>query len=191
MANRIVTAVYVKSLNGTDDLLNDTKPQIVFMGRSNVGKSSLINSLVGKPLARSSKQPGKTHTLDFFLINDKVYFVDLPGYGFANRSKDELEHFRKLIAWYLFTSGAPIKLAVLIIDVHIGFTDYDRESMELLHDHQIPFVLVANKADKLKMGERVKKLKELSASYANILVIPYSSYTREGKDKLLAIVSLK
>lgn len=184
----MISAEYIKSIDGTDDIIHDTKPQVVFMGRSNVGKSSLINSLVGKTLARSSKQPGKTIKLDFFLIDNKRYFVDLPGYGFAKRSKDMLEHFRKLIAWYLFTSGAPITLAVLIIDINIGLTDYDYESIELLRDHQIPFVVIANKVDKLKMGLRHKTIQNVQEACGTVLVLPYSSYTKEGRGELLKIV---
>jgi len=184
MSSFPVEAAYVKSINGTDDIIKDNKPKVTFLGRSNVGKSSLINSLVGKKLARSSSRPGKTVKLDFFLIDHKLFFVDLPGYGFANRDKDALEHYRKLIAWYLFRSEVNHKMIVLIIDAKVGLTDYDRESIGLLTEHHIPFVIVANKVDKLKMGERPKMLSSIQVACGEIPVIPYSSYTGEGKREL-------
>ena len=188
MPESILDAVYVKSINGTDKIIEDNKSKITFLGRSNVGKSSLINSIIGKKLARSSSRPGKTVKLDFFLVNNKIFFVDLPGYGFAKRSKETLEHYRKLIAWYLFRSGVNHKMAVLIIDAKIGLTEYDRESIGLLRDNNIPFVIAANKVDKLTMSERNKKLEEIKNACTPHRVIPYSSYTGEGKKELTAIV---
>lgn len=191
MSDSSIEAVYVKSINGTDDIIRDNKPKVTFIGRSNVGKSSLINSLVNKPLARSSSRPGKTVKLDFFLINTSLFFVDLPGYGFARRSKEDLEHYRKLIAWYLFRSEVNHKLIVLIIDASIGLTDYDRESINLLIDHKLPFVIVANKVDKLKMSERDKALKMIKEECKDIPLVVYSSVTGEGKGALLNLVLKK
>jgi len=184
-------AMYVKSINGTDDIIKDNRLKVTFIGRSNVGKSSLINSLVGKQLARSSSRPGKTVKLDFFLINHSLFFVDLPGYGFANRSKDALEHYRKLIAWYLFRSEVNHKLIVLIVDASIGITDYDRESINLLIEHGLDFVVVANKVDKLKMSERDKALKAIKVECGDIPVVVYSSVTSEGKGALMNLVLKK
>ncbi len=181
-------AKYVKSINGTDDIIKDNRLKVTFLGRSNVGKSSLINSLVGKPLARSSSRPGKTVKLDFFLVEQRLFFVDLPGYGFAKRSKEALEHYRKLIAWYLFRSEVNHKIAVLIIDAKIGLTDYDRESINLLTDHRIPFIVVANKVDKLKMGERHKQLEFIREEMGGLPLVVYSSHTLEGRGELLNII---
>lgn len=189
MKDTTIEAVYIKSINGTDEIINDSKLKVTFLGRSNVGKSSLINSLVGKPLARSSSRPGKTVKLDFFLIDHRLFFVDLPGYGYARRSKESLEHYRKLIAWYLFRSGVNHKLAVLIIDAKVGLTDYDRESIALLTEHHIPFIIVANKVDKLSMSERPKQVAQILRDCGVIPVIVYSSLTLEGKDELLSRVT--
>lgn len=191
MSDSSIEANYVKSINGTDDIIRDNRPKVTFIGRSNVGKSSLINSLVGKKLARSSSRPGKTVKLDFFLVNKSLFFVDLPGYGYAKRNKDDLEHYRKLIAWYLFRSEVVHKLIVLIIDASIGITDYDRESINLLIDHHLPFVIAANKVDKLKMGERAPALKAIQAECGEIPVIIYSSVTGEGKGALTNLVLKK
>lgn len=184
-------AVYVKSINGTDDIIKDNRPKVTFLGRSNVGKSSLINSLVGKQLARSSSRPGKTVKLDFFLVQHKLFFVDLPGYGFAKRSKEALEHYRKLIAWYLFRSEVVHKLAVLIMDAKVGLTDYDRESINLLTDNNIPFIIVANKVDKLSMSQRHSQIKKIQEDCEGHPVIVYSSKTLEGKDALAALIMEK
>lgn len=181
-------AMYVKSINGTDDIIKDNRPKVTFLGRSNVGKSSLINSLVGKQLARSSSRPGKTVKLDFFLVEQRLFFVDLPGYGFAKRSHEALEHYRKLIAWYLFRSEVNHKIAILIIDAKVGVTDYDRESVTLLTNANIPFVVVANKVDKLKMGDRHKQLEFIREEMDGLPLVVYSSFTLEGRGELLNII---
>lgn len=181
-------AMYVKSINGTDDIIKDNRPKVTFLGRSNVGKSSLINSLVGKQLARSSSRPGKTVKLDFFLVEQRLFFVDLPGYGFAKRSHEALEHYRKLIAWYLFRSEVNHKIAILIIDAKVGVTDYDRESVMLLTNANIPFVVVANKVDKLKMGDRHKQLEFIREEMDGLPLVVYSSFTLEGRGELLNII---
>lgn len=188
MKARELEAKFVTSIDGTNSILYDGKPQVVFTGRSNVGKSSLINSLVGKKLARSSTRPGKTIRLDFFLVQNTLYFVDLPGYGFARRSKERLDHFRRLIAWYLFSSEVKHKLVVLIIDSFVGITDLDRESLELFTKNHLPYVVIANKVDKLKMGQRHKKLEAIHAICGDVPLIPYSSYTGEGRDELQNVI---
>jgi GTP-binding protein len=187
MANK--DAVYIKSIRGSDEILTDGKPQIAFMGRSNVGKSSLINALTGKKgLARSSSSPGKTVSLDFFLINGTTYFVDLPGYGYARATEEQREKFRKMIAWYLFRSGIKQKLAVIVIDANVGITDYDRESMGLLREAGTPFVIAANKTDKLKTAQRGKILAGISRDAGDAPVVPFSAMTGLGRSELLTLI---
>lgn len=182
----ILSAEFIKGIKGTDNILYDGKPQVAFVGRSNVGKSSLINSLVGrKNLARSSSQPGKTVRLDFFLINGNTYFVDLPGYGFAKMPKEKHEDIRKMMLWYLEYSGVKNRKVVLIIDAHVGLTKFDRQMLELLKKHAIDFILVANKVDKLKIGEREEQLKNIQDETGVNPIIPYSAKTKEGKGSLL------
>src|SRR3990167_7680582 len=104
---KIISAKFVKGITGTDDILYDGIPQIAFVGRSNVGKSSVINSLVNQnELVKVGKKPGKTTEINFFIINNKFYFVDLPGYGYAELSPIEKEKIRKRMLWYLLESGA-------------------------------------------------------------------------------------
>lgn len=181
----ITSVSYVKSINGTDSILTDGKWQVAFVGRSNVGKSSLINSLVHQKLARSSKTPGKTKLLDFFLINNRFYFVDLPGYGFAHRSSKDREHFRKLMMWYFEYANVTKRIVIHIVDSVIGLTDFDLQMIDYLHELHIPSILVANKFDKLSFKEKQDHLKEIISKSGSDTVIPYSTITNEGKSKLL------
>jgi len=182
----IQSAEFVKGVRGTDAIMYDGKPQIAFVGRSNVGKSSLINSLtLRKNLARSSSQPGKTVRLDFFLINNEAYFVDLPGYGFAKFSKSKHEDIRKMMLWYLEFSEIKNRRVVLIIDANIGVTPFDHEMMELLTTHAIPFVIAANKIDKLKSSVRLSQLQHIQKEIGTATIIPYSALTKEGRKELL------
>lgn len=177
----ITSAKFVKGIIGTDDLLYDGKFQVAFMGRSNVGKSSLINSLTGKDgLARSSSSPGKTIRMDFFLINDTFYFVDFPGYGYAKRSRDARDTLEKMMLWYLLYSEVKNRLIVLIIDAKVGITAYDQEMIKRLREYHIDHIIVANKVDNLRRGQRDKKLSE---------VIAYSSKEKFGRDELMKKIS--
>ncbi|NCU41449.1 MAG: YihA family ribosome biogenesis GTP-binding protein [Candidatus Moranbacteria bacterium] len=144
---------FIKGIIGTDPIITDTKPQIVFIGRSNVGKSSVINALVGEKIARSSSTPGKTREINFFLVKKKKYLVDLPGYGYAKVSEKHREKLKKHILWYMFESGAPIHRIILIVDTRVGITSFDEEILRALFDHEIPVTLVANKIDKLTQKE--------------------------------------
>lgn len=181
-----VSAKFIKGVIGTNEILYDGKFQIAFIGRSNVGKSSLINSLVMKKnLARSSSKPGKTIRLDFFLINNKFYFVDLPGYGYSKVSAKRYDDLRKMILWYFLYSEIKNRMAVLIIDAKIGVTPLDQEMINILKENKIDFVIVANKIDKLKMGQKEKQLKKIQAECNGLKIISYSSITKEGRKELM------
>jgi len=185
----ITSAAFVKSINGTDKILYDGKFQIAFVGRSNVGKSSLINSLVHqKKLARSSKAPGKTKYLDFFLIDNKFYFVDFPGYGFAHRSAEQREHFRKLMMWYFEYSEVKRRMVVHIVDSVVGIMEFDTQMIEYLSKLGIDFVIVANKIDKLNHEQRIKNIEAIQKSCIDHQVIPYSAVTNEGRAALLIVI---
>jgi GTP-binding protein len=184
----IKSATFVKGVNGTDPIMDEERLQVAFIGRSNVGKSSLINSLTGeKDLVRSSPLPGKTREINFFLINHKSYFVDLPGYGYARMHPKEKEHLRRLIFWYLET---PVqnRTIVLIIDAKVGPSDMDLEMLQYLQEHRHEVIVVANKVDKLKQGERIRQLKEIQDNMQTHMIMPYSAETHEGRMELLKLL---
>lgn len=165
-------------------------PQIAFSGRSNVGKSSLLNTLLNrKKLARVSATPGKTITVNFYNVDRKLYFVDLPGYGFAKRPLHEKEIWSELTDGY-FTknpSTDALKLVLQLIDARIGPTDDDIMMINYLIDSGIPFRVVATKADKLSPTALKKQLEELHKNFflgTDIEIIPFSSETGVGKDVL-------
>ncbi len=164
-------------------------PQVAFSGRSNVGKSSLINTLLGrKSLARVSASPGKTITVNFYSVDKKLYLVDLPGYGFAKRNPEDKKKWSALTDGY-FTANKNIDrlaLVLQLVDSRIGPTADDEMMLSFLHSAGIPFAVVATKADKLNSTER-KKSTELLAAHPLIQgsnVIFFSSLKGEGKDEL-------
>lgn len=186
MAMDIKSAQFVRGVVGTDPILTDGKPQIVFVGRSNVGKSSMINSLVGsKSLVKSSSTPGRTKEINFFLINERSYFVDLPGYGFAKMPAHMAEKMRKMIMWYLEQSFANIKKAVLIIDAKAGIKKFDLEMGELLEGAGHDFIIVANKIDRLNQKEKSVLENELQREFPRKAFFLYSSKTGRGKNEIL------
>ena len=180
---KIESAEFIKGIIGTDQILEDNIPQVVFAGRSNVGKSSVINSLVNrKNLVKSGAKPGKTQQINFFLINKKVYFVDLPGYGYAKMQLKQREKIRKMILWYLFKSGVKFIKVILIIDCKVGLTDFDGGMLDLLKRAKYQIIIAANKIDKLKRDKLDKKLEDISKEAE---VIPYSAKSKKGREKLL------
>ncbi len=163
------------------------KPQIVFCGRSNVGKSSMINCLLRrKSLARTSSKPGKTATINYYDIDGKMYFVDLPGYGYAKVSNEEKRKWSVFMQDY-FNTDNDKRLAISIVDIRHDVSDLDVEMGRYLYDAGIPFIVVATKADKLSKTAAQKSLSRLSEVYdfENALIIPFSSQTGMGRDKVL------
>ncbi len=181
----VKTAEFVKGIVGTNPIIKSEIPQIAFVGRSNVGKSSVINSLTGrKDLVKSSATPGKTREINFFLINKKVFFVDLPGYGFAKMSKKLSEKLRKLILWYFTYGEVKPKLVILIIDAKVGPTKLDMEMLEILKGCNHPILVLANKIDKLKKNDITKKIEEIKNKVSEE-VMPYSAKTKYNISFLL------
>jgi GTP-binding protein len=183
---KVNSSVFIKGIRGTDIIVTDPKPQYAFVGRSNVGKSSLINALCNKNgLVKVSRKPGKTTEINYFLINDAFYFVDLPGYGYAKVGPEEKEKIIKLIIWYLTNSGAKPKMVALILDVKVGITEFDRQMIEILTEQGHPFILVANKTDKLTQKELAQKLDAIAKDAAGAEVIPTSTVSHNGVKLLL------
>ena len=182
----ITTATFVKGVVGTDPILKEKIPQIAFVGRSNVGKSSVINALTGKKdLAISSSTPGRTLQLNFFLINENTFFVDLPGYGYAKTSLKQAEKMRKMIMWYLEHNEYKPRKIVLIIDANVGPTKFDMEMMDLLSENRYDVIVAANKFDKVKSSELVKKQRAIQEKLDTANIVYFSSKTKKGKEELL------
>jgi GTP-binding protein len=182
----IRTAKFVKGIMGTDETLDDGKPQIAFIGRSNVGKSSLINSLTGqKNLAKSSNFPGRTREINLFLINNTRYFVDLPGYGFAKGSQEDRERLEQLIEWYLFRMQCKRQKIVLIIDAEIGPTRSDMEILQSLLQENKDIIIIANKVDKVKNSQYRSRLAKIKNMTNHPTIIPYSSVKNIGVGALM------
>ncbi len=157
-------------------------PQIAFYGRSNAGKSSSINAIVGRNgLAKSSSAPGKTRQINFFNINDNLYFVDLPGYGYAKMSKVEKDKLQDLIFWFMCDTHVNMRVHVLIIDAKLGIQELDREIIELLYRSQEPMIILLNKTDKLNQSEIAKTLGRTRLEVGdNAHIIPFSARTKRG-----------
>ena len=187
---RITKAEFIKSGTNKSHMLDGGKPEFMFCGRSNVGKSSFINSLCNrKSLAKTSSKPGKTITLNMFNINDKLVFVDVPGYGYAQRSKSQIEQFGIMIEEYI-TTRKELKLAFLLVDFRHEPTEDDKTMYEFFKYYNIKTVIIATKMDKVKKSQydHQKKLIKEKLELDNVAQIyPISSETREGLDKVCEI----
>lgn len=166
-------------------------PEFALAGRSNVGKSSFINKMLNrKGLARISSKPGKTQTLNFYLINEILHFVDVPGYGYAKVSKTERAAWGKMIETY-FTSREQLRAAVLIVDLRHPPTQDDVMMYDFLKHYDIPCIVIATKADKIPRGKWQKHLKVTKETLdleENDQIVLFSSETGEGKDKAWSIL---
>ncbi len=179
-------AKFIKGIVDGNEYLEEDKLQIAFIGRSNVGKSSLINSLTKqKDLARTSSFPGRTQQINVFLINDSHYFMDLPGYGFTRLPGKEHRQLIDLINSYLFESPYQQKKVVLIIDANVGLTENDVVMLRSLEEQRKDIVIVANKIDKIKKSDYTKQLKKIQAAVGDHKLIFYSSEKRIGAKDLL------
>ena len=186
MEIKITKAEFVKGVIGDDYSLGDNLPQVVFFGRSNVGKSSVINSLVDrKNLVRASKKPGKTREANFFLVNGMFYFVDFPGYGYAKCSQKDRDKLIKRILWYIQYAEERPDVVMLIVDVQVGITSLDSEMIKTLKENKHETIIVANKIDKLNQKDLARKILDIENKALGIQVFPYSAKTKKGKDKLL------
>lgn len=183
-------AEYVASYGKFSQIPAPERMEIAFAGHSNVGKSTLINKLFNrKNLARVSSVPGKTATINFYGL-ENIYFVDLPGYGYAKVAKSEKERWAGLIEGYL-SSERDIRLVFMLVDMRHAPTKDDVHMINYLIDTEMPFVLVLTKADKLNKTERAKRMEAFASEipcFEDMHVIPFSSQTFEGVEELRQIV---
>ncbi len=191
---KISSVEFVKSVVSVDQIPGDGLPEVAFAGRSNVGKSSLINRLLNrKKIAKTSSSPGKTRQLNYFKVNDKFYFVDLPGYGFARVSKSEKIQWQQLIEAFI-TQSENLKAVAVITDSRIGPTSLDLQLIGWLRATDVPVILIATKCDKLsrsavaQLGRRYHK--ELS-KYQIKDLIPFSALSGVGKKELSTAILSK
>lgn len=181
---KITSAEFIKSAFEKSHWTTDGLPEIAFLGRSNVGKSSLINSLLQrKGLARTSNTPGRTQSINFFLINESFYFVDLPGYGYARVSKTMRSDWGKMAEEYL-AERRELRLSIQLIDSRHKPTPLDLQLNEWLKFYAKNHIVVATKADKLSNNQLNKILRQTEAALSESKVIAYSSVTGKGKDAL-------
>ena len=195
MKFNVANANIAMTVGNSRQFPRDPRPEIALSGRSNVGKSSLINALLGrKSLARVSSSPGKTITINYYDIDKKLYLVDLPGYGYAKRSKESKKSWSSLTEDYFLKnpSADTIKLVLQLIDIRVGPTDDDVLMINWLIEQEVDFVVVATKTDKLSAAQLKTALNNLEKEYfsgTGIDIIPFSSVTRDGKDILLMKIS--
>lgn len=182
---------FIKSAAGEDGFIRDGLPQIVFSGKSNVGKSSVINRLLNrKSMARVGSMPGKTVHINYFRIDKKVYFADLPGYGYAKVSKAEKERWSRLMEKYFATEGL-ISLGVMIVDCRHKPTADDVIMANWFKETACPMIVVANKADKVKKSEmeaNIQKIRETLDLPEDAAIIPFSAFSGIGRDALISSI---
>ncbi|MBS5794791.1 MAG: ribosome biogenesis GTP-binding protein YihA/YsxC [Lachnospirales bacterium] len=174
-----------------DQYPNTELPEVAFVGKSNVGKSSLINCMVNrKSLARTSQNPGKTRTINFYNIENIVHFVDLPGYGYARAAKSEIAKWGKMIEEYLL-ERSQLKSIILLIDIRHEPSDNDKIMYDWLKHYGYKIIIVTTKSDKLKRSQINKHISIISKSLQldkEDLLVPFSSETKDGREKLWDII---
>jgi GTP-binding protein len=175
-----VNVTFLTSATKLDELPRSKKPQIAFVGRSNVGKSTLLNDLAGKKgLAYVSSMPGRTQMINIFEVDHRFYLVDLPGYGYAKISNEKKQDFIRLLSDYL-SETQELALVFLVIDARLGLTELDRHMLVQLQGIDMPCVIIANKMDKLTRSAGIVFLKKMATEYPQTVVLTHSSVSGKG-----------
>ena len=183
---KITSAEFVRSAFDRRHWITDGRPEVAFLGRSNVGKSSLLNSLLGrKGLARTSNTPGRTQSINYFLVNDEFYLVDLPGYGYAKVSKAMRKDWGEMARDYL-TDREELVLFIQLIDSRHEPTELDIQLNDWLQVNEKHHIVVATKADKLSNNQLNRQMTLLRRELPESPVIPFSAVTSKGRDEVLA-----
>jgi len=181
---KIKSATFIKSAVDPRSYPRNPVPEIAFVGRSNVGKSTLMNRLMNRQgLAKVSATPGKTQTINFFLINESFRFVDLPGYGFANVPVKIKARWKEMIESYL-SGRETLSGVLLLVDIRRKPLKEDLQMKQWLESYGIPCLIIATKSDKLKTGEKFRSLSDLKNAYSPAEIFLFSGLTGEGKDEI-------
>ncbi len=188
----VIKNVSLETVCGITSKLPDNQhPEVAFAGKSNVGKSSLINALMNrKSLARTSAQPGKTQTINFYNVNDEVYFTDLPGYGFAKVSRTEQEKWGKMIENYLHTSKV-LKKVFLLVDIRHEPGANDKMMYDWICENGYEPIIIATKLDKINRSQIQKNVKIIRnglKAKADTIIIPFSAQTKQGREDIYEII---
>ena len=188
----IIKSAELETVCGITSTLPETEmPEIAFAGKSNVGKSSLINGLLNrKSLARTSSQPGKTQTINYYNINDEMYLVDLPGYGYAQVSVEIRAKWGKMVERYLHTSKQ-LRLVFLLIDIRHEPSENDCIMYDWIVKNGYEPVIIATKLDKIKRSQIQKNLKIIRQKIQPVegtIIIPFSAQTKQGKEEILQLI---
>lgn len=189
-----VTSVNLETVCGiTSKLPENDKLEVAFAGRSNVGKSSLINALMNrKSYARTSQQPGKTQTINFYNINELLYFVDLPGYGYAKVSQDTVKKWGKMIDGYLHQSKV-LRLVFLLVDIRHKPNQNDIQMYEWCVNYGFNPIIIATKSDKIKRSQLQKQIKQIKDALQVVdgtPVIPFSALNKSGRDEIWEYIDM-
>ncbi|MBC7475690.1 MAG: YihA family ribosome biogenesis GTP-binding protein [Candidatus Sericytochromatia bacterium] len=182
---KIISSEFITSATSKKGYPKRVLSEIAILGRSNVGKSSLINSILNKRgLAKTSSTPGKTRLINYFLINDNFYLVDLPGYGYAKVSKSEQESWKVFIDDYL-KSNPNLKLLLLLIDIRHEFKDIDKTMIEFLNYYSVPYAVLLTKSDKLNQSDRKNQFEYYKNLIPDVELVVTSAEKGLGKDQVL------
>ena len=182
---RIQTIEFLKGVIGSEGLPQPKRPTIAFFGRSNVGKSSILNCLAGKTVARANQKPGRTTEINYYLANEKFYMADLPGYGYAKLPEALRKKISGYLSWFAADQGIDLALAVLVVDAEIGAKESDRETFRLLQEYHRPMIILANKCDKGKRNDVFNNIRQLEKDFTPVSIIRFSAKTGEGKESVL------
>jgi len=185
----MMPAIFVKSVVRLSEMPQSNKAHVAMVGRSNVGKSSLINNLTNqKNLARVSSDPGRTQTINFYEMDKRFFLVDLPGYGYAKASKEKRADLVDMICDYL-KETPKLAVAFVIIDARIPLSPLDQEMLDWLQVSEIPFVIILNKTDKAKKTELKKAHEVLDRMYPGVRQIEHSMHSGKNRNEILGVIS--
>lgn len=189
---RIINTKFIKSASKKEEFIDDELPQVAIVGRSNVGKSSLINMLTNNSkMAKTSSTPGRTRLVNYFNVNNQFYLVDLPGYGFAKASKNITNAWDRVMNDY-FSDNEKLKLVLVLIDSRLGATEQDKHMLNYLAENEISAVIVLTKTDKISRSSQNIMIEKLSndVRFNKELIIPTSASKKQGEEKIRNLLDL-